>query len=161
VVRRIDLDHNAGAPLRTCARAAISAALEAGPGNPPRRPGRWGGARAAVVRAREGGAAPGPAGGGGPAVFSGRTGAGKPAVRGAARARRAAGGRRAVVSSRLEHSGVQESLQALAAEGFEVRRCRVDGDGHLDEQHLRALVDDQVALVTLAAANHELGTRYE
>jgi cysteine desulfurase len=160
-VRRIELDHNAGAPLRPCARAAIALALEAGLGNPSSRHAAGRAAREAIEQARDQVARLVSASHEELVFCSGGTEADNLAVRGAARAIRAANGRRAVVSSPLEHPAVQESLEALAAEGFEVRRCRVDGTGSLDEEHLAALVDAQVALVTLAAANHELGTRYD
>ena len=86
------------------------------------------------------------------------------AVRGLALAARAArraalAGRPAhVVSSPLEHPAVQAALDALAADGFEVTRVPVGGDGAVTVETVRAaLRPDQTVLVTLAAANHELG----
>lgn len=160
-MRRIYLDHNAGAPLRPEARTAIERALGRGLGNPSSRHAEGRAARDAIERARAEVARLVSAAREEIVLCSGGTEADNLAVRGAARAIARESGRRAVVSSTIEHPAVQESLDALAGEGFEIRRCRVDADGQLDRDHLEALVDGAVGLVTLAAANHELGTRYD
>jgi cysteine desulfurase len=88
------------------------------------------------------------------------------AVRGLALAARAA--RRArgelgaghVISSPLEHPAVLGALAGLERDGFEVTRLPVDARGRIDAADLRAALRADTLLVTLAAANHELGNRY-
>jgi cysteine desulfurase len=65
-----------------------------------------------------------------------------------------------VVSSPLEHPAVAGSLRALAGEGFRITLLPVDGEGAIDPDALARAVGDDVALVTLAAANHEIGRVY-
>lgn len=60
----------------------------------------------------------------------------------------------AVVVSAVEHPAV---LEAAAASGREIRSVAVDPDGVVDLDHLRLLLDDEVALVSVQAANHETG----
>jgi cysteine desulfurase len=156
---RIYLDHNASSPLRAEARAAMAAALDGGlDGNPSSVHGEGRAARDAVERARAevarliGASAE-------EIVFtSGGTEADNLAIRGGARAGR---GRRRVVSSAIEHPAVGESLAALAAEGYEVARVAVGRDGAIAAEAVAALADEGTALVSLAAANHEIGNLYD
>ncbi len=155
----IYLDHNATTRPHPEVCAAIAAALEGSWGNPssPHGPGRA--ARELVERARVEvaalvGARPEEI------VFcSGGTEGDNLAVRGAARAMRERTGRDLVVSSPLEHPAVRASLEALAAEGFRVALVPVAGDGAIDPDDVARLAEG-AALVTLAAANHEIGNRY-
>ncbi len=82
------------------------------------------------------------------------------AIVGGARAERQKSGRHGIVSSPLEHPAVKGSLELLEREGFAVRRVGVAGDGTIDPEELSRALDGSTALVTLAAANHELGNRY-
>ena len=161
----IYLDHNATTPLRPEVRAAMVAALDLW-GNPSsiHGPGRQ--ARDAVERARRAvadliEAAPEEI------VFtSGGTEGDNLAIRGlalAARQKRQAqlAGRPAhVVSSALEHPAVQGALDELAREGFAITRLPVGPGGELAAAALEAALREETVLVTLAAANHELGTVY-
>jgi cysteine desulfurase len=162
-MRRIYLDHNATTPPHPSVGAAMAAALDEGWGNPSSVHGPGRAARQLVERARAQvaalvGARPEEI------VFtSGGTEGDHLAIRGAARAARAAGGRRTVVSSPLEHPAVRGSLAALADDGFRVAYAPVDGDGRIDPAGLAetlARLGGDVALCTLALANHELGNLY-
>jgi cysteine desulfurase len=159
----IYLDHNATTPLRPEVRAAMMAALELW-GNPSsiHGPGRQ--ARDAVERARRHvadliEAAPEEI------VFtSGGTEGDHLAIRGLALSAREArrgrlGDRPAhVLSSNIEHPAVQGALDELVREGFAVTRLPVDGHGALAPADVVAALRPETVLVTLAAANHELGT---
>ncbi len=80
------------------------------------------------------------------------------AIRGAARAARAADPRRTrVIASPLEHPAAAAALGALAAEGFRVETLPVGGDGAIDPGDLARAISGDVALVTVQAANHEIG----
>ena len=157
----IYLDHNATAPLLPEVRAAMVAALDLW-GNPSSIHGPGRKARDAVERARRSvaeliEAAPEEI------VFtSGGTEGDNLAIRGLALAAKARRGLAAahVISSAVEHPAVHGALDELAREGFAVTRLPVDRDGALDPGDLAGALRDDTVLVTIAAANHELGTVY-
>jgi len=88
---------------------------------------------------------------------SGATEANNLAVKGAARFRRRLG-RRKVVTLASEHKCVLESARSLEEEGFEVEILPVLPDGLVDLAALAAAVDEETALVSIIAANNEIGT---
>ena len=63
-----------------------------------------------------------------------------------------------VVRSAVEHISVINICKELSREGFEVAECPVDETGVLDLEELEKLVDDDTVLVTVIAANGEIGT---
>jgi cysteine desulfurase len=69
----------------------------------------------------------------------------------------AATGPSAVVVSAVEHAAVLESARAAAAAGCEVRSLAVGPDGVVDLDHLRRLVDRDVAVVSVQTVNQETG----
>src|SRR6185503_14395657 len=85
------------------------------------------------------------------------------ALRGLARAAAAtrvakgAPGRPHVVSSPIEHPSVLGALAVLEAEGFDISHVAVGADGAVTPEALRAALRPETVLVTLSAANHELG----
>jgi len=87
---------------------------------------------------------------------SGATEANHMAVLGALAAARAAGRRRLVLSA-VEHPGLLALASRLQAEGVSVDRIPVDGGGRLDLEAARALIRDDVALVSVMGANNETG----
>jgi cysteine desulfurase len=87
---------------------------------------------------------------------SGATEANHMAVLGALAAARA-GGRRRWVLSAVEHPGLLALAQRLADEGVPVDRIGVDAQGRPDLAQARALIADDVALVSLMGANNETG----
>jgi cysteine desulfurase len=63
-----------------------------------------------------------------------------------------------VVTSAIEHSAVLRPCEAMAAVGFDVRRCGVHGDGRLDLDEFRDLVDgDRPGFASVMWANNETG----
>ena len=62
-----------------------------------------------------------------------------------------------IVVSAVEHPAVTEAARAAAARGHEVRVVGVTGDGLVDLDHLRRLVDPDVGLVSVQTANNETG----
>jgi cysteine desulfurase len=87
---------------------------------------------------------------------SGATESDNLAVRGAARA--LAGRGRHVVTTAIEHSAVLEPCRTLEREGFEVTRVEVGEDGIVEPEHLLAALRPDTVLVSLMAANNEIGT---
>ncbi len=150
---RIYLDHNATSPVRADVADAMGAVLRAGPGNASSVHGAGRAARAAVEAARREVAALLGALAEEIVFTSGGTEGNNLAIRGLARGA-ARGARPHVVSSPLEHPSV---LGALAADGIDVSYVAIDATGAVTPEALRAALRPETVLVTLAAANHELG----
>jgi cysteine desulfurase len=91
-------------------------------------------------------------------VFTaGATEANNLALRGLAPAL-AAAGRREIIASPLEHPCVMACLEALAADGFTVRFLPVGPAGVVDPAEVARWLGPATGLVTVMAANHEIGT---
>ena len=90
---------------------------------------------------------------------SGATESNNLAIKGAARfERRMRGRRNRVVTLASEHKCVLESIKSLAAEGFATDVLPVGTDGMVDTERLRRALGDDVILVSVMAANNEIGT---
>jgi cysteine desulfurase len=63
-----------------------------------------------------------------------------------------------VISQKIEHKAVLDPLESLRREGVEVTLLDVDRNGRVDPKAVEAAIRPQTALVTLMAANNELGT---
>ncbi|MEQ8651832.1 MAG: cysteine desulfurase family protein [Kiloniellales bacterium] len=88
---------------------------------------------------------------------SGATEANNLAIKGAAHFRGRLG-RRKIVTLASEHKCVLESARSLAGEDFELVVLPVETDGLVDLELLQETVDEQTALVSVMAANNEIGT---
>jgi cysteine desulfurase len=151
----IYLDHNAGAPLRAEAIAAISRLLIEGGGNPSsvHRAGQR--SRKMLEAARTQVAAVIGANPRQVVFTSGGTESNNLAIFGAITA---SPRRRKIVSSEIEHSSILTPLAELERRGFEVMRIAPDSDGRIDPARVIAALDAGTALVTLGLANSEVGT---
>ncbi len=159
------LDHNATTPLDPRVRDVViavlgDAALQANPSS-VHGPGQR--ARAVVEQARRAvaravGAAPLEV-----TFTSGGTEADNLALLGAARALRAAGRPAGVLTTAIEHPAVLATARALAQEGHPLVLLPVDRCARIDPGALDGLLraHPEVGLVSLAAANHELGNIYD
>jgi cysteine desulfurase len=87
---------------------------------------------------------------------SGATESNNLAMKGAAHFHRELGKNRVVTVS-TEHKCVLESARALEREGFGVTVLPVDAQGLVDMAALRAAVDARTAVVSVMAANNEIG----
>ncbi len=89
---------------------------------------------------------------------SGATESNNMAIKGAARFERAHRDKRdKIVSVVTEHKCVIESVKAMEAEGFETVFLPVDENGLVDLGALDGAVDDRTVLVSVMAANNEIG----
>ena len=88
---------------------------------------------------------------------SGGTESDNTAVFSAARAGAAAGKRR-IITSAIEHHAILKPLGQLKKEGFDVIELPVYGNGIVRPEDLEAALTDDTALVTVMAANNEVGT---
>jgi cysteine desulfurase len=153
------LDHQASTPCDPAVLAAMAPWWSEHPANASSRGHRPGlEAAAAVERARgQVGAALGVT----PAwvVFtSGATEANNLAIQGVVEAALTGGNpRRRLVSLVSEHRAVLDPLRHLERHGFPLTLLPVGPEGRLDPQHLERALDDDVLLVSVMAANNEIG----
>lgn len=70
----------------------------------------------------------------------------------------AGGTRRKILTTTIEHKSVLESVAHLGNRGFKNRILPVDRTGRVDLDQLRAELDEQTLLVSIQAANNEVGT---
>ncbi|HUO06351.1 MAG TPA: cysteine desulfurase family protein [Candidatus Binataceae bacterium] len=151
----IYLDHNAGAPLRPQAAAALSLFIADAGGNPAsvHRAGQRARRMLEDARVRIAalvGASPRQI------VFtSGGTESNNLAIFGAAMN---ASLRSKVVSSAIEHSSAREPLGDLERRGMEIVRLTPDSDGKIASSSVIEAIDSTTSLVTLGMANSEVGT---
>ena len=152
---RIYLDHNAGAPIRRSAAAAMTRVVEGCHGNPASVHHSGQKARRALeeARVRVGSLIGAPARS---IVFtSGGTEANNLAIFGAARA---SGRRRRIITSAMEHSSVLAPVAELERDGFSVERLTPDRDARIAPEKISEALNDDVALVSIGLANAEVGT---
>ncbi|MFN0146762.1 MAG: cysteine desulfurase family protein [Dehalococcoidia bacterium] len=89
---------------------------------------------------------------------SGGTESDNAAIRGAAFAQRARGRGDHIITSQIEHHAVLHTVEQLEREGFRATYLPVDGDGLIDLAALEAAVGPDTTVVSVMAANNEVGT---
>src|SRR5438105_1783768 len=153
-VTRVYLDYAGFSPVDPRVVALMRPFLEGGVGNPA-APHSLGlearasldGARAKVARLVGATAA-------GVIFTASATEANNLAIRGLAA--RAAG--RHLVTTAIEHISVLNTCRHLAKRGWEIAYVPVDGEGHVDPDAVARALRDDTALVSVMAANGEIGT---
>ncbi|MSO56999.1 MAG: cysteine desulfurase [Acidobacteria bacterium] len=75
-------------------------------------------------------------------------------------AARAPSHRRRIVTVATEHRSVLDPCRALEGRGFQVEYLDVLPDGQIDLERLRDAVDEKTLLVSVMAANNEIGVLY-
>jgi len=65
--------------------------------------------------------------------------------------------KRHIVTTRVEHPAVLTPCRNLSKRGYRVTELSVDGEGNLDLDELRAVVDEDTAIVSIMYANNETG----
>ena len=89
---------------------------------------------------------------------SGGTESDNAAIRGAAVAQRERGRGDHIVTSQVEHHAVLHAVEQLEREGFRATYLPVDSDGCVDLAALEEAVGPETTVLTLMAANNEVGT---
>ncbi|MYD27892.1 MAG: cysteine desulfurase [Dehalococcoidia bacterium] len=89
---------------------------------------------------------------------SGGTESDNAAIRGAALAQRERGRGDHIVTSQVEHHAVLHTVEQLERDGFRATYLPVDSDGCVDLAALEEAVGPETAVLTLMAANNEVGT---
>jgi cysteine desulfurase len=90
-------------------------------------------------------------------LLSGATAANNLAIKGVEKF--AGDGRQKILVSAIEHPCVLEAANFMDTHrGFEVHVIPVDGSGFIDTDALMAILDEQVALVSIMLGNNEIGT---
>ncbi len=153
------LDHQASTPCAAAVLTAMAPWWSEHPANPASRGHRPGlAAAAAVERARGQVATVLGAGPEGVVFTSGATEANNLALKGVAEAALSGGSpRRRLVSLVSEHRAVLDPLRYLERHGFPLSLLPVQPDGRLELAALEAALGDDVLLVSVMAANNEIG----
>ena len=155
---RTYFDHNATTPPAPEVVDAVMRALRDDFGNPSSVHHFGQRAKAILDEARSSiagliGAEPGDV------VFtSGGTEADNMALRGAAEAAEAAGGRRHVIASAIEHEAVLNTVKALTRRGWTSTLLPVGASGIVAPSALAGAITPQTAIVSVMHANNEIGT---
>jgi cysteine desulfurase len=161
----IDFDHNATTPLDPRVRAAMIELLEdeSLDGNPSSVHGRGRAARGLVEAARREVAGALGAEPLGVTFTSGGTEADALALLGSCRRLRRAGRPCGLLCTAIEHPAVLGAGERLAAEGIGQAFVPVDERGRLAPEAVVAALraNPELGVVSIAAANHELGNRYD
>ena len=155
-MRYVYLDHNATTPVLPEVLAAMLPYQREAFGNPSsvHRYGRR--ARVAVDDARDAVAEVLGAPASSVIFSSGGTEANNTIIKGVAQVRRTHG--RHLITSQIEHPAVLDACAALEQQGYEVTYVPVDERGLVDPQTVRDSLTDQTILVSIMAANNEVGT---
>lgn len=88
-------------------------------------------------------------------ITSGGTESDNWALRGAARAYKKEG--KHIISTKIEHPAVMQTLEALEKEGYAVTYLDVDENGRVNIDNFKSLVRDDTILVSIMFANNEMG----
>ena len=155
-MERAYLDHAATTPLDPRVLEAMLPALRDGWGNPSGVYREAQAAHALLDEARDSIAATLECAAREIILTSGGTESDNLAIRGVAQARAHAG--RHLITSAIEHHAVLHPMEALEAEGFELTVLPVDGEGFVDPSEVAAAVREDTILVSVMAANNEIGT---
>lgn len=69
-------------------------------------------------------------------------------------------GKKHIISQKTEHHAVLHTLRRLEKQGFEIELLDVDGEGNITAEQVKNAIREDTALVTIMAANNEIGTLY-
>ena len=67
-------------------------------------------------------------------------------------------GKNHIITSKIEHHAVLNTVKTLEKEGFEVTYLEVDSNGFINLKELESAIKENTALVSIMYANNEIGT---
>ena len=67
-------------------------------------------------------------------------------------------GKKHLITTKIEHHAILHTAMALEKEGFQVTFLDVDKNGRVDLEELKQAITPDTALVSIMAANNEVGT---
>ena len=67
-------------------------------------------------------------------------------------------GKNRIITSKIEHHAVLDTVGKLQKDGFEVTYLSVDKNGLVNPEDVKSAITDKTALVTIMYANNEIGT---
>ena len=62
-----------------------------------------------------------------------------------------------IISTKLEHSSVLETLNYLEKNGYTIKYVKLDNNGQVDLDNLKELLNDDVIMVSISEVNSEIG----
>lgn len=65
-----------------------------------------------------------------------------------------------IITTRVEHASIMETMKSLSENGYHVTYLDVDAKGRLDLEELKAAIDNDTCLLSIMFANNELGNIY-
>lgn len=68
--------------------------------------------------------------------------------------------RNEIISTRVEHPSVLRTLEFMAEQGFKIHYIEVNRQGEMNMAQYKSLLSEQTLLVTIMAANNEIGTLF-
>ena len=87
---------------------------------------------------------------------SGGTESNNTVIKGVARSKKDKGNH--IITSKIEHHSVFETVSSLNKEGFVTTHIPVDGDGSIDPEMVKKAITDKTILISIMHANNEIGT---
>ena len=66
-----------------------------------------------------------------------------------------------IISSKLEHKSILETLDYLETKGFKVDYVKLDSDGMVDIDDLKCLIREDTILISICAVNSEIGFKQD
>lgn len=68
---------------------------------------------------------------------------------------------RHIITTKMEHSSVLETLRYLESLGFEISYAKLDEFGRVDLEALKSMIRDDTILVSIASVNSEVGVKQD
>jgi len=65
-----------------------------------------------------------------------------------------------IVTTKVEHASIIETMKYLESKGYKVTYLSVDSEGNIDLEELRKAITEDTLLITVMMANNEIGTIY-
>ena len=75
-------------------------------------------------------------------------------------AARNSNGKKRIITSKMEHASILETMNYLETQGFDIIYLEVDDKGRINPEDLKKAINDDTFLIAIMLANNELGNIY-